>query len=447
MKLGNYILEQEISTASCDDIEIAQLYAEMEVVSALLDCYNKQAVIAEYASCDVSEFGIFAESEQLALPMNGESNDSEDSVDSKKDNIAKRAINAIIGMFKKIGQMIVKLFSSVRYSDIAKTIIESDVQQYSLPKELDQKIKAIGEVMDTYNLFVQLIEEESIEASKYESISKTVAGTKARLEKYSDGDEVNYSKEKVLEKLKKLQEYQENEIPKVRKMLKTLGVRRADFEGKIMKKGLYPVIKTASKDLYETFTKLQSSIMKMTSKLVKAQTKGQRKITNEYYTDDVVQEGAVADIAITLAPSVVGIAAEIIAGIVIVKKLKGAPMKFLDGVTEIMNIVNGGGDKIKRNLKEFNRALRKTKSALNWSRSSIATLTVRENKELNKITKDLNEYIDAVLVMTEGLFAKRNIDKDTYRISDRIKELVEECQKVVDFFKDHPIHGEKKDNE
>lgn len=61
MKMSDYILEQDISSASVMDIEIAQAYSEMAVATALMDCYLKQETIMEYASCDINEFGVFME--------------------------------------------------------------------------------------------------------------------------------------------------------------------------------------------------------------------------------------------------------------------------------------------------------------------------------------------------------------------------------------------------
>ena len=40
--MSDYLLEQEISTASCDDIVLEQAAAEIEVSSALIDAYCKQ---------------------------------------------------------------------------------------------------------------------------------------------------------------------------------------------------------------------------------------------------------------------------------------------------------------------------------------------------------------------------------------------------------------------
>lgn len=47
--MSDYLLEQEISTASCDDITLEQAAAEIEVASSLIDAYLKQVVMLECA--------------------------------------------------------------------------------------------------------------------------------------------------------------------------------------------------------------------------------------------------------------------------------------------------------------------------------------------------------------------------------------------------------------
>lgn len=50
IKMSDYLLEQEISTASCDDILLEQAAAELEVAGALVEAYAKAVVMFEYAS-------------------------------------------------------------------------------------------------------------------------------------------------------------------------------------------------------------------------------------------------------------------------------------------------------------------------------------------------------------------------------------------------------------
>ena len=61
MKMSQYIMEQEISGASIDDIELARCYAEMCVCEALADTNTKCEAICEYATTP-TEFDIIQES-------------------------------------------------------------------------------------------------------------------------------------------------------------------------------------------------------------------------------------------------------------------------------------------------------------------------------------------------------------------------------------------------
>ena len=49
IKLSDYIMEQEVSTASCEDIVLEQLQAEINVNVALAEAYAKQILMMEYA--------------------------------------------------------------------------------------------------------------------------------------------------------------------------------------------------------------------------------------------------------------------------------------------------------------------------------------------------------------------------------------------------------------
>lgn len=61
MNMSQYIMEQEISGASIDDIELARCYAEMCVCEALADTNTKCEAICEYATTP-TEFDIIQES-------------------------------------------------------------------------------------------------------------------------------------------------------------------------------------------------------------------------------------------------------------------------------------------------------------------------------------------------------------------------------------------------
>lgn len=64
MNLNDYILES-VSDVDTLDIELAQLFAEMAVLEAMMDCYEKQIAILEYNEDSANE--IFTETAQLMI--------------------------------------------------------------------------------------------------------------------------------------------------------------------------------------------------------------------------------------------------------------------------------------------------------------------------------------------------------------------------------------------
>ena len=69
MNLNDYILEG-MSDIDVSDIEIAQAFAEMAVLEAMMDCYEKQMVLLEYNEESADE--IFIESASIAIPQMSE---------------------------------------------------------------------------------------------------------------------------------------------------------------------------------------------------------------------------------------------------------------------------------------------------------------------------------------------------------------------------------------
>lgn len=62
MTISEYILENDISFASVDDIEIAKCFAEMTVLGSLVEAYSKYETICEYTTTNPAEFNIIMES-------------------------------------------------------------------------------------------------------------------------------------------------------------------------------------------------------------------------------------------------------------------------------------------------------------------------------------------------------------------------------------------------
>ena len=90
--LSDYILEQEVSTASCDDIVLEQLQAQIDVNLALANAYLKEYMMLEYAS-------VYTEADE----NNGQ---TEEKKSGKFKEWLKKVWEAIKGFFVKIGTKI-----------------------------------------------------------------------------------------------------------------------------------------------------------------------------------------------------------------------------------------------------------------------------------------------------------------------------------------------------
>lgn len=114
--VSDYLLEQEISTASCSDIVLEQAAAEIEVYGKLFDAYVKQAIMFEYAS--------YTESDE-------ESSNTDEKSEEKKEGIFKKIGKAVKGFFagiweflKGLWDKIVNFFSKTKVDHMVKKMDE-----------------------------------------------------------------------------------------------------------------------------------------------------------------------------------------------------------------------------------------------------------------------------------------------------------------------------------
>lgn len=96
IKLSDYIMEQEVSTASCDDILMEQAFAEMDVASKLFSAYHKQLLMTEMA------VGYAMES------------DASTTSSETKEKWYKKAWSAIVTFFKGVGKWFATQFGKIR---------------------------------------------------------------------------------------------------------------------------------------------------------------------------------------------------------------------------------------------------------------------------------------------------------------------------------------------
>lgn len=105
IKLSDFIMEQEVSTASCEDIVLEQLQAEIDVASKVASAYCKQLLMLEYAMYQ-------EEDTQTAT----ETQDKKDT----KDRWYKTAWEAVKRFFTSIGKAIAGFFTGIWNKFFAK---------------------------------------------------------------------------------------------------------------------------------------------------------------------------------------------------------------------------------------------------------------------------------------------------------------------------------------
>ena len=298
MKLGNYILEQEISSASCSDIEIAQYFAEMEVAAALLDCYVKQALIMEYSTCDIDEFGIFTEyTHEDALPNELSANKKEKSVGSKMKGIGatlKRWWQAFVNLLKKIVGGVKKVFTATTIDTLIEMVENApDGTVYEIPKKEGKPEKDIQSIAldfmtiaDKYRKFSEIIKSsdtitaDNIDSLKYENLGSNSGNG---YNKYYSTNNLNIASGGTMSKnvmLAVLQDLKKADVPSNAKtILKdleaiektnivTLGALDEDDDAiEARKSARADLVKV----LKETATKLSKEFNSVSSKLISVQ--------------------------------------------------------------------------------------------------------------------------------------------------------------------------------
>jgi hypothetical protein len=87
MKLENFILEEEISDASVSDIAFEQAVANLNVVSSLLDCYDKEEAIVEYLTKQNIDAEVYMEGnlKDIGNFLKGVADKAKDTVKEKVD--------------------------------------------------------------------------------------------------------------------------------------------------------------------------------------------------------------------------------------------------------------------------------------------------------------------------------------------------------------------------
>jgi len=277
MKISDYIMEQNISIASCNDIEIARCFAEMEVIGSLVECYAKQATIMEHAGCDLSDFSIFQEANSL-MPTGGSGEkgvtDGKSSFDSKsketKTKWYKAIWNWIITAFKNL----INAMTRVDYPKLIKMVEGSSVNEYNV----DRSFIMVQEVIEATREFKNLVKDKDNNPSKY---NKIVSDLKSKFE-YTNGVQDKLTKSEMVNALKKLSE--KEVVPSARKLLKELEFDKNAFKNaddgsavKATDQTIISTIKDAAKYLSNVYAKTTKSTLQMMNNVIKPVVKDDKK--------------------------------------------------------------------------------------------------------------------------------------------------------------------------
>lgn len=204
MKMSDYILEQDISSASVMDIELAQSYAEMSVATALMECYLKQEAIMEYASCDASEFGVFMEADEDAqLTVSQKNTPSvayDDIADPKKETeVSKKWWQKLLDWFKNVIKAIRMTFAKkspkkcLYYLEKCPdgTAFDFPLSQKYVCEKYSEIIRYAAEACDA-------LENKSTQPSAYDAITAKIEDTLNYMnDKHEVGSKVHIGKDQI----------------------------------------------------------------------------------------------------------------------------------------------------------------------------------------------------------------------------------------------------------
>lgn len=192
--LSDYILEQEVSTASCDDIVLEQLQAQIDVNLALANAYLKEYMMLEYAS-------VYTEADE----NNGQ---TEEKKSGKFKEWLKKVWEAIKGFFVKIGTKIKQFVrwiktkiggdAPTRLRKLAEKGSEEDCKRYVVAilnefakksNKIEQNLSDLKPLMKSFKLTTVKYDDSS---DDYKLVPESEEETDARVEKtVKIGDVVN----------------------------------------------------------------------------------------------------------------------------------------------------------------------------------------------------------------------------------------------------------------
>ena len=291
MRISDYILEQDISIATCDDIEIAQCFAEMEVMAALVECYIKQDIIQEYCSGDISEFDVYMESGDTDTSTgNGEN--------TEKEKAKTKWYQSILNLLKKIGTFFLKIMGKAPFSKLIEMV--EDMPDY-VEFEIPDRTTAIKpgnlvvrylDVTKQYVAFAELLKNGGVNSVQaYRNIWYTTNGMLGS-NKYTASTYMTTAEGRTLNKaqmLTILRELDEADVvPSVKKMLKNIDLSKKSNLSDDVVSEIKKIASKLSKEFNEvnkTLIQLQNSVIKKASKELKAEKREEKKAVRQAKRD------------------------------------------------------------------------------------------------------------------------------------------------------------------
>ena len=232
--------------SSIDNIDECVMEAELNVISAMINEYDKAIMIMEnYNGNDYSSFDIFQESvimEDGEEPNNSnagsDNNQTTRNWQSRKNSLLSRIIQSFKNMITKISMKIIGLkFDGVikrieKAPDGAKFILRGAMLKYSIDElygDIDAYVEAIVWWSDIITINVNNTDDEGFNFTKdirrddLKKRKENINAIKALLETEElDGQSEVYLKENLLDIVKKEKGRFDNTCAKIRDMLKNM---------------------------------------------------------------------------------------------------------------------------------------------------------------------------------------------------------------------------------
>lgn len=198
MTISEYILENDISFASVDDIEIAKCFAEMTVLGSLVEAYSKYETICEYTTTNPAEFNIIMESATEVVDTKFTEVKDED-IKSNAKSTKEKWYKSLWAWIKKIVTTIMNHFTRIDIKKLIKMLTKLEEKQPNGTIDFPVgKAHDIGQLLNIYEDFVKTMDEKHSE----DDINKIYE----RVEELnsSNKETVKLTFEKVISKLKDL---------------------------------------------------------------------------------------------------------------------------------------------------------------------------------------------------------------------------------------------------